>query len=329
MKIAIAGAGFAGLSVAWHLAFHAKKHHDITILDPNVCGGASSAAAGLVHPFGGKRGNLAKWGEEAFKDTLNLFDEAKKYQNQDFILHRGMVRLAMTKEQEQDYKNSALTNPDLRWFEKEQCQQFFSLLAPYPGLLVKQALAIDPQLYLEALKQGLAAKGVAFAVQNIRTKEQLHSFDAAVIACGYMTSELTQGFDIPFRFLKGQGFEFELPKGVEPFKYAINGDLYAVMLRDQKRLFLGATFERGNADPAADFQTAKEKIYPKLQAMMPALAEQEPVAIRSHVRLTTASHFPYAQRLEKNTWVFSGLGSKGLLYHAFLGRKVAAEIDSL
>ncbi|CRX38320.1 NAD(P)/FAD-dependent oxidoreductase [Estrella lausannensis] len=330
MKIAIAGAGFAGLSVAWHLAFHATKHHQITVFDPHSFpGGASSTAAGLVHPFSGKRGNLAKWGEEAFQAALNLFEEAKKYQSQDFVLHRGMLRLAMTKEQELDYKNSALTHSHLRWFEKEECRQHFPLLSPLPGLFVEKALAIDPQLYLEALKLGLKAKRVSFVDKSISDKEDLHSFDAAVIACGYKTCELTHGFDIPFRFLKGQGFEFALPNGVLPFKYAINGDLYAVMLRDQKRLFVGATFERGNADPAADLEVAKEKIYPKLKAMIPSLAEQEPLAIRSHVRLTTASHMPYVHRLEKNTWVFSGLGSKGLLYHAFLGKRLAGEIDSL
>lgn len=330
MKIAIAGAGFAGLSVAWHLAHHAKKACRITVFDPTEgFGSASSAAAGLMHPFSGKKGKLAKWGREAFQESCRLFNEVKPYQKENFILHRGMIRLAMNKEQEEDYKRSLSDHPSLRWFEKEEAQSYFPLLAPLSGLFVEEALAIDSVLYLDALKEGLKRKGVLFIDRKIESVQDFAGFDAAVAACGFETPLLIADRNIPFRYLKGQGMEFELPDGVEPFECAINGDLYAVMLKGSRRFFLGATFERGNSDPRADPIVAEEKIYPKIQEMMPALAKRRPVRIRSHVRLTTSSHFPVYERVEGNLWVFSGLGSKGLLYHALLGKKIASEIEAL
>ena len=34
------------------------------------------------------------------------------------------------------------------------------------------------------------------------------------------------------------------------------------------------------------------------------------------------------QQLDERTWAFGGLGSRGLLYHALLGRELAAQIGN-
>ncbi|XP_020259130.1 uncharacterized protein LOC109835575 [Asparagus officinalis] len=56
-KYAVLGAGFAGLSVAWHLLKHCPKesHMHIDIYDEvGIGGGASGASGGLLHPYSPK-----------------------------------------------------------------------------------------------------------------------------------------------------------------------------------------------------------------------------------------------------------------------------------
>ena len=53
-KLAVIGAGFAGLAVAWHLLAAAtpSKPLHVEVFDVHgIAGGASGAAAGLLHPF--------------------------------------------------------------------------------------------------------------------------------------------------------------------------------------------------------------------------------------------------------------------------------------
>ncbi|XP_039164619.1 uncharacterized protein LOC120291399 [Eucalyptus grandis] len=57
LRYAVLGAGFAGLSVAWHLLRHSpeKLHLRIDIYDESgIGGGASGIAGGLLHPYSPK-----------------------------------------------------------------------------------------------------------------------------------------------------------------------------------------------------------------------------------------------------------------------------------
>ena len=53
-RFAVIGGGFAGAALAWHLlaAASARVPVSVTLYDgAGLCGGASRAAAGLLHPF--------------------------------------------------------------------------------------------------------------------------------------------------------------------------------------------------------------------------------------------------------------------------------------
>lgn len=325
MKIAIIGSGFAGLAVAWHLA---KRNNHVTVFDKRgLDGGASRTAAGLIHPFRGKRPTYAPHGIEAFQEVLSLFKESAPFQEDDAILHRGLVRLALSLDQESAFRKGAKENPKLHWFEKHETKNYHKDLAPFPGLFVEEALTIEPNLYLNALIKGLVGFGAEFIEKNVESLDELKHFDAVVIASGYETLQFKEVKDLPFGYLKGQGLEFLLPEDMEPLEYAVTSDIYVVMMKDRKRFFAGATFEREVSDPLPDLQIAKDRILPRLIHLFPRLKGIEPLAVRSNVRLTASGYFPIAKQIGPSLWVFSGLGSKGLLYHALLGKKLAEEIS--
>ncbi len=54
-RYAIIGGGFAGVATAWHLLAHASSPVSIHLFDgAGIAGGASGAAAGLLHPYSPK-----------------------------------------------------------------------------------------------------------------------------------------------------------------------------------------------------------------------------------------------------------------------------------
>ena len=54
-RYAIIGGGFAGVATAWHLLAHANSPVSIHLFDgAGIAGGASGAAAGLLHPYSPK-----------------------------------------------------------------------------------------------------------------------------------------------------------------------------------------------------------------------------------------------------------------------------------
>ncbi|KZV28377.1 hypothetical protein F511_16745 [Dorcoceras hygrometricum] len=79
LRYAVLGAGFAGLSVAWHLLQHASEeiHLCVDIYDEaGVGGGASGVAGGLLHPYSPKAKLLWR-GAECWKESLNLLNIAQ------------------------------------------------------------------------------------------------------------------------------------------------------------------------------------------------------------------------------------------------------------
>ena len=84
LSLAIVGGGFAGLGCAYSV----PSKYRITVLDFNLpgFGGASSAAAGMMHPMTPQGGIMWK-GVEAYQSTINLMNDVgiSSFQNVNII----------------------------------------------------------------------------------------------------------------------------------------------------------------------------------------------------------------------------------------------------
>ncbi|RYR20910.1 hypothetical protein Ahy_B03g066134 isoform B [Arachis hypogaea] len=80
LRCAVLGAGFAGLSVVWHLLKHSPKELDLRIDiydEVGIGGGASGISGGLLHPYSPKV-NLLWEGAQCWKDSIKLLKVAEE-----------------------------------------------------------------------------------------------------------------------------------------------------------------------------------------------------------------------------------------------------------
>ncbi|KAK9842126.1 hypothetical protein WJX84_004137 [Apatococcus fuscideae] len=112
-RYAVVGAGFAGAAAAWHLMEQSSRlgPTEIHLYDvAGLAGGASGAAAGLLHPFS-PTGKVLWKGEEAMQAALQLVAAAEAAASragcQDlFVWRQSMVRLAATAKQSRQFEKA-------------------------------------------------------------------------------------------------------------------------------------------------------------------------------------------------------------------------------
>lgn len=309
MKINIVGAGFAGLATAYYLA---KAGHEITVFSSPQDKGASSIAAGLVHPFAGAHSKLNWRGREAFQAAEELFKVAG-----DSCLQRGVFRLALSEEQIHDFKKNADNYPENEWRE---CHELPGVTQA-PGLWMPHAYTIHAKNYIAGLTEACHLLGVTFI------EEHLTELPAApvVVASG---SSITKWFpECKVTLIKGQLLRLKWPTDLPPLPYALNSKAYIVMDEDQKSCWAGSTFEKDFANHKPDLDKAFKEIMPKVAGIIPALGHAPILDCQAGIRVATPNHLPIIKELKPGCWVFTGLGSKGLLYHALLGKDLSQILD--
>lgn len=90
---------------------------------------------------------------------------------------------------------------------------------------------------------------------------------------------------------------------------------------------LGSTYERAFSSEEPDRQRAEEEILPKIAAFYPEAKSWQIETCLAGVRLARRGHyFPIVRKLDERKWIFTALGSRGLLYHAFLGKMLASAV---
>lgn len=330
MKIAIIGAGFAGLATAWHLLQHQDKIPlEVTIFDSSgFGGGASGIAAGLLHPFSGLHAKLNRFGWEGYEETSLLLDAAKKALNSQVFSSSPLLRIALTKEQQDDYLECSLKHTRVDFLKEDECQKLISYLSPHPGILIQDAKTIYPKPYLEGLFLACLALNAKFEQVQINNLKELDRFTHTIVAAGAGISLFKELQEIPFSFTKGQILELEWPNHLPPLPVALNSKSYLIMSQDQKSCIAGATFERNYTTKSPDQKKAEAEIMPKIEALIPALKNAKIISCKTAFRVSSKNHLPFVEKINERLFVFTGLGSKGLLYHSLYAKKLVKILTS-
>jgi glycine/D-amino acid oxidase-like deaminating enzyme len=94
---------------------------------------------------------------------------------------------------------------------------------------------------------------------------------------------------------------------------------YIALTEDPHICQIGSTYEHTEEPDPKKVTELVEKV----SLFYPEAKNLEVLKVRSGVRIAPRDgHLPIIAQVSKNTWIFTGLGSRGLLYHALFGREL-------
>lgn len=311
MKIAVVGAGLAGLAFAWH--YHKlNPSMSVTLFDPSPAHLRTSALANLLYPHAGLRSKLNWQGLESFFQSIDLLKEIQIYSTQPLYRSIPLLKLAYTSDHVKEFKKAAEQTSSFRW----------NNVTPYPkpGLWIDPVVQVNGQEYLIALEKALLNQGLSFERRWFAPGEE-QLFDQVIYATGFHSKELWP--NLPFNGLKGQALILKWPQHFLLDHCVIGDKLHVIPSFDQKTLYIGNTFEREFLDSKPSLEVAKKLLWQGAKTLFPKLQEEDIIQVQSGVRLNIPGYLPLLEKLNRRCWLFTALGSKGLLYHAYLAKILA------
>ncbi len=302
MKIAIIGAGFAGLASCWHLS---NQGHQCTVFDSGK-EGASHVATGLLHPYIGKECKRSLYADDALEDARALLHQAQLEIDAPIADYSGIIRICPDLETAERLKKQ-LQYDDIEW----KCPLSF---------LITSGITVFSTLYLKGLRLSCEKLNIDFITKEIFKLEELVDFDRVIIAVGRGIERWFDLKELKLDLLKGQALTAQLE---DPPKVSIVGSGY-IGRTSQKDLYcLGSTYERSFTSDDPDRNFAELEIFSKLKKIDPSVKNAKVQSCHSGVRVCPKGHYlPIVSQLDDRHFLFTGLGSRGLLYHGWASKQL-------
>lgn len=323
-RYAIIGGGFSGLALA-HALFQAKTGIDITLFDPQGFGGeASKISTGLLHKYVGQTGKQNPFGVEGESCTKNLIAQAEKALGRSLILSSTLLRIPSNDDQEVSFLMHQKLYDDLEWLDAEHVHALHPGLPRKPGLRIHSGLTLDVAGYLEGLARLVQSQGLKLENRRVHSTDELIDYDTILIAVGAAPFPELAGVKIAQ--VKGQLLEVSYPQNLPPLPFSVIGPVYLTMSPDQKRAIIGATYEHHFTDSAPDPEFAIKSLLPKAESFFPSLKGQPVLDVRAGIRASTPSRIPFAGKINDRVHALVGMGSRGLLYHAYFANQLVQNL---
>lgn len=290
-RIVVVGAGFAGLAAAYFLS----EYFQVTIFDQKgIGGGASGASSGLLHPYPGEKGRRSWHADEAMAATRQLLKVAEDDLGQLVANYNGILRLG------ECLGWNAKDGEDVECLGEQK-------------YLIKSGITVFPELYLQGLWQACQKRGVGLIIQKISSLAEL-DYDQIVLTVGAGIRDFSEARNLKINFVKGQVLTCTLD---QPLERSISSKRYIAMTSSPEICHLGATYER-------DFTTDEPCLEIAVSLLKP---ETTVLDCRAGIRVTNPAHyFPILEKLNPTTWVITALGSRGLLYHAYMAQQLCKKM---
>lgn len=318
-KIAIVGAGFSGLAASYHLL---KRGGTVTLFDgKGVGGGASGVASGLLHPYPGESARSSWMGKEGMEETKALLQLVGK----EVYKETGILKLAVTLKQESAFRKAAKRYDDIDWWEAERCHAFVPGSHFLPGIFIKSGITVHAPLYLKGLWRVCESLGATFERRNVSLTD-LEEFDNVILAAGAKVRGFEAGKNLGLKFNKGQILVCKKPKYFLS-ESSLIGKGYLALSDKEDRCYLGSTYEREYITEEPCMEAATELIFRQISQFLPFYGSFHVEECRSEIRVAHShGYVPIVKQVGERLYVMTGMGSRGLLYHALFGKRLAKEI---
>lgn len=309
MRLAILGAGLAGLSSAYYAL---QKKWSVTLFDPNgVAGGATGAATGLMHPFAGKKATKSFRAEEGMEESNRLIRVSEKELSKKVVDRSGIFRPAVTERQKEDFQK---VKDPLCIYRSMNLEGHGEL----EGLWIEEGVSFFPRVYLEGLFSYFKRNGGQFFQ---KMPESFEAYDCVIWALGSDIIQYDISKSFSFRFSLGQSLLCKTKREV-PINLASEGHITRGERKDL--CYIGSTYEH-TKEPNPE--KAKELLSKVSEFYAPA-KEFEILEIRAGRRIAPKEgHTPICEKVDRKNIIFTGLGSRGLLYHALYGKELILNIN--
>lgn len=345
-EFTIIGAGIAGLSIADELL---NRNRSVCLVDRAEPGsGSSGAPLVLVNPATGRRAKMVPNAADSLKAVRDILERVQQFSGENLFVNNGILRPAPDAEVARDFKRSPEKynwpgDDWVRWVDEPE----YSNRHPWfgstcGGLEINRGLTVNAPLYIHHLACYLQSRGLISrfnqTVEVADCKDERYRLrfsdgtsaltDHIIWATGSQITEDPEWAFLPFRKTKGQllhlSFENPLPlqQSVSSMGYA------AYMPSSPHQLVIGSTYERGYStlEPT---EKGKNKLYDKLDRMLPGLSKKpHSASLWSGERVSLKDHQPALGRHPENpnSYLFSGLGSKGMIQGRYLAKQLADHI---
>ena len=124
------------------------------------------------------------------------------------------------------------------------------------------------------------------------------------------------------RPVKGQALICPWPKEMPPLQKSIVGKGHIIPL-NENQIHLGSTYERGSLDEEFTPGKILPDLAEKARNLVPGLEIQKYLGGGAGVRVAKSGHYyPLLTKIKAKAWLMSGLGSRGLLYHAYAAKEL-------
>lgn len=358
-RIAVVGGGLAGLATTYHLLHSINRYlrkrnpedpppaPNVTIFDPYPpgCAPGSSAAAGLLHPFTPRVKKLAWRAKRGLGSAHQLIDFVCGDDREGIIRQPGLIRLAFDRKSIQDFIVAANRAPnEAEYLEPEEMGHRFPSLPKVPGVYLPRACVVNVPEYMRriwgmCLKTGRAE----WRQQRVRNMSELGDFDTVIFCAGAYIRQVDGLEHVPIKAVRGQNLIFESDAGAE---VPVISKKYVVPDYFGRGVIAGATFENreeGESEESylestkcADINRALAELSEPLNKLVPGISEKEvkgnSCGLRALPPRNQDGSIPIVTRVDmsesSSVWVYTGLGSRGLLHHAYLGRCMAHAVAS-
>jgi glycine/D-amino acid oxidase-like deaminating enzyme len=221
----------------------------------------------------------------------------------------GVFRPAILDQQKKDFFLRSERDGDAIWQE----HPLFG-----PGIWIPKGVAVYSKLYLEGLWRA-CSRGASLKRQDVSSLADLASFDRIVLCTGASSLRFPECQNLPLSVTKGQSLICRWPEKL-PCSVASQGHITPT--EDPTLCQIGSTYEHGFSSLDPDPQVALGLI-DKAALFYPPASRYSVLEIRSGGRIAPIQgYIPLVQQIAPKAWIFTGLGSRGMLYHALLSSQL-------
>ena len=324
-RIAIVGAGFAGLALGFYLTYSASKQFQVTLLHQDPLGyGASGVASGLLHPFPAAATKLSFHGHQALHESLTLLQYLQSHATLPLYEGGGIIKLAIKDEDKRHFAKLCLSQDSLVFCSPKMLQKHLHLTNAYPGVMIKPGYTVYCKEYLHALASAFTSGGGKLERCKVTSLDEIKDFDAIILCTGAGIKEFDQVTKL--QFVKGQILTMEFPFPI--VSKSIIGQGYITKTSHPLIYHVGSSYEHHFKDSAPDLAKAKELILKPWIKIFPQMSAGKILSCDAGVRVMyPKTYLPVISRLSSKVYRFTGLGSRGLLYHAYLAKQLATALE--